>query len=163
MDHSPSMRAGPNSTSTPWNNPGLHNVRTFDPRLFNLPPSYSQKPRPRVSITNASFDDTDSPANQPKEPLPPLNSSNPLVRSVTPDSPKSPPHSLKKMAQSYPGTPQERGKRSGGLQAAMTRYQESKRKSKTARKSLDYTAKMLPPLSADLNDLESNRMSLSAG
>lgn len=142
--------------STPRDDPGLHNIRTFDPRLFNLPLTFSQKPQPRVSITNASFDDTDSPS---KQPLPPPNSSNPQARSVTPESPKSPPNSPKKMAQSYPGTPPERGKKSGGLQAAMSRYQESKRKSKTARKSLDNPAKVLP-LSATI---ESNRVSLSAG
>ena len=76
---------------------------------------------------------------------------------------------------------QERGKRGGvrggssvgGLQGAISRYQESKRKGKTSRRSLDETGKAqsmqscsiydpLPQLSVDLGALES-RLCVSAG
>lgn len=155
-----STQAGPNSTSTPQEDKGLHNIRTFDPRIFNFPSS-SQKNQPRVSITNASFDETDS-TTQPKPPQSPPDGPSSHARSVTPETPQSQSTTPQKLAHSYPGTPhsKDRGKRGGGLQAAMSRYQESKRKSKTSRRGLENTGKALPPPSADLLG---GVVSLSAG
>lgn len=144
-----------NFPAIPRADPGLHNIRTFDPRLFNL----SSLPQPRVSVTNASFDETDSaPMPSGKQDTPfPTQPSSVHTRSVTPETPRSPsaPSTPQKIIQSYPGTPspppgQERGgRRGGGLQGAMTRYQENRRKSRPSSKSGNTSGTVSPALSTE--------------
>ena len=150
---------GPNSTRgvphfVPKQVEGVHNIRTFDLRLFNLQPQSPQKTQqPRVSITNASIDETDSPSSssvsQQSPPSPPPSSSatrttSTQTRSVTPEMPHSPTKSStmtqQKLSKTYPGTPSSSSPESGvtmggvkrggggGLQAAISRYQENRRR-----------------------------------
>ena len=137
---------------------GVHNIRTFDPRLFGLPHQPPQRPtqQPKVSITNASFDETDSATSSSvSHQSPPTTTTTTMTmtasvstqtRSVTPDAPHSPTKSLssqqhQKLSQTYPGSPPSSsstaeigvlvggGRKGGGLQAAISRYQENRRRS----------------------------------
>lgn len=175
MDQPLSSLTGPNSKLSNPNKPiipqevkGLHNIRTFDPRLFNLPQS-PQRTRPKVSVTKSGFDETDSPetsTNLSKHSPPSSQvTRSTQTRSVTPEKPCSPNKSSssvspQKLAQSYPGTPSPNTtgglKKGGGLHAAMSRYQENRRRNKkpSPRSSFDNTGKPL---------LMEDSTSLSAG
>lgn len=140
---------------------GAPNVRAFDPRIFNLPPIPSSQVTPSVEETDSAS----------------LDSMRKLSHSSASSDTSDTSLSLKTTPQhstthSHPGTPviPDRGKRSGGLQRAISRYQESKRKNMMAKRSSERaqtpqsvsTYGQLAPLSLAIEPSEA-RKSTSAG